>query len=43
MQECYFLVPVMDVLGCPLDYIWNEQQSRNGGHTCVQILRLEDT
>ena len=25
---------VMAILGCQLDYIWNELQSRNGGHTC---------
>ena len=24
----------MAILGCQLDYIWNELQSRNGGHTC---------
>lgn len=22
------------ILSCQLDYIWNERQSRNGGHTC---------
>ena len=25
---------VMATPGCPLDYIYNELQSRNGGHTC---------
>lgn len=25
---------VMAILGCQLDYTWNELQSRNGGHTC---------
>ena len=24
----------MAILGCHLDYVWNELQSRNGGHTC---------
>ena len=27
------LTTVMAILGCQLDCIWNEQQSRNGGHT----------
>ena len=25
---------VMAIPNCQLDYIWNEQQPRNGGHTC---------
>ena len=25
---------VTTIPGCQLDYIWNELQSRNGGHTC---------
>lgn len=25
---------VVAIPGCQLDYIWNERQSRNGGHTC---------
>jgi hypothetical protein len=25
---------VMGIIGCQLDYIWNELQSRNGGHSC---------
>ena len=25
---------VMAIPGCQLDYIWNELQSRHGGHTC---------
>ena len=24
---------VMGIIGCQLDYIWNELQPRNGGHT----------
>ena len=28
------LSPGMAILGCQLDYIWNELQSRNGGHPC---------
>jgi hypothetical protein len=27
-------IVVMALPGCQLDYIWNELQSRNGGHTC---------
>ena len=35
---------VMGIIGCQLDYIWNELQSRNGGHIpMIEILRLEDT
>jgi hypothetical protein len=33
----YIEMPVYTVVaipGCQLDYIWNELQSRNGGHTC---------
>jgi hypothetical protein len=42
---CLALNPiVMAVPGCQLDYIWNELQSRNGGHIpMIEILRLEDT
>ena len=25
---------VMAVLGCQVDYVWDELQSINGGHTC---------
>lgn len=25
---------IMAILGCQLDYNWNELQSSNGGHTC---------
>lgn len=27
----------MASLGCQLDYIWNELQSRNGGHSCERL------
>ena len=29
-----FVLIVMAILGCQLDCIWDELQSRNGGHTC---------
>jgi hypothetical protein len=29
---------VKTIPGCQLDYIWNELQSRNGGHTCGPYL-----
>ena len=25
---------IIAIPGCQLDYIWNELQPRNGGHTC---------
>lgn len=28
---------VMAVLGCQLDYIWDELQSRRMGHTCERF------
>lgn len=31
------LGPVRAVLGYQPDYIWNERQSRNGGHTCERV------
>ena len=31
------LLGVMVILGCQLDYILNELQFRNGGHTCEDI------
>lgn len=31
-------VCVVAILGCQLDYIWNEVQSRNEGHTYERIL-----
>jgi len=30
------------VPGCRLDHIWNELQSRNGGHTCDPDLEASD-
>jgi hypothetical protein len=27
-------IVVLAIPGCQLNYIWNELQSRNGGHTC---------
>jgi hypothetical protein len=51
-----FNIPVVIAIpGCQLDYIWNELQSRNRGHTCdpdleagrhrllTQILTWDDT
>ena len=32
---------VMTIPGCHLDYIWNELQSRNGGHTYDPDLEAE--
>ena len=32
---------VMAILGCQLDYIWNDLQSRNGGHICEVLLGLK--
>ena len=29
----------MTILGCQLDYIWNELQSKNGGNTCDPDLK----
>jgi hypothetical protein len=31
---------VMAIPACELDYIWNEVQSRNGGHTCNSDLEV---
>ena len=31
----------MAIPGCQLDYIWNEIQSRIGGHTCDADLEAE--
>ena len=31
----------MAISGCQLDYIWNELQSRSGGHTCDPDLEAE--
>jgi hypothetical protein len=35
----FYLLIVMAIPGCHLDYIWNELQSRNGGHTCDPDLK----
>jgi|UPI00001F7C3D hypothetical protein len=32
---------VMTILGCQFDYIWNELQSRNEGHTCDPDLEAD--
>lgn len=34
-------VSVMTIPGCQLDYIWDELQSRNRGHTCDLSLEAE--
>ena len=37
------ILSVMAIPGCQLDYIWNELQSRNGGHTCDPDLKSRRT
>ena len=42
--DMYIEMPVYTVVaipGCQLDYIWNELQSRNGGHTCDPDLEAQ--
>lgn len=34
MEIIWHTIPVMGILGCQLDNIWTELQSRNGGHIC---------
>jgi hypothetical protein len=36
-----FVLTMMAVPGCQLDYIWNELQPRNGGHICDPDLEAE--
>jgi hypothetical protein len=34
-EHCaHVMVSVEEILGCELDYIWNELQFRNGVHAC---------